>query len=459
VALPDQRLTPFGLAPLIGLLIAIGWSVGRPPSLDSTARLADRRLGLREQLGTALELVQRGDRRPMALAQVQRANVLVAHAQRGWPREPARDVRTLCACAAAALAIVALVGMSEPLLQGLPRISVIARSPSVARDNDSDAQLAPPAVSAGRLADLLNTLERQRREAALEPGERDRLADFERELADTTAKARGTQRALDRLADALQQISAGRDVAEAVQRGRFAEAAAGLEAIGRNSDHLTIQARAQLAAALRQAAELTRESPELAEREQRAADALAGADYEATDKALDDLAQALLRAGGSMLSEEDLAAAWERLREARRDAPSTTLNPPSSTDAQRTSIGEASGSARAGMGVQPPGPRQGGQGIGQGLGDGQPDPTAGRLEAVGVPVEVPLRPGLGSAPPGQPQDLSSHPTTRLTELVSTAQPQPASHTAPRPLRAETRDLPLDARPLIRAYFTSDGNGP
>src|SRR5205085_7338828 len=179
-------------------------------------------------------------------------------------------------------------------------------------------------------------------------------------------------------------------VAENLLQGDYARAAEALTALGRESDQLSPTGRRQLADALRQAQSALRPlSPELAERVQRAAQALTGRDYRRTEQALGDLAEAVAQAGRGVVPQGDLGMLGEALAE------------------QGADLDEAL-AALAGMGMEGAGQAQG-QGNGP-PGNGPPGTQPGaangadapRLGAPGAPVPIDNLPSLDGAPSALP---------------------------------------------------------
>src|SRR4029453_5054399 len=116
------------------------------------------------------------------------------------------------------------------------------------------------------------------------------------------------------------------------------------------------QAKAQLAQALRSAAGESPAAPELANREQRAADALAGRDYEAARRAMEDLANEVARRGGQVVPQQELADAWDRVAEERRaqgqsESQAASRPPEPNAGRQARDRGQPGGSPSAGSGA------------------------------------------------------------------------------------------------------------
>jgi hypothetical protein len=255
-------------------------------------------------------------------------------------------------------------------------------------------------------------------------------------LAERTAQTRVSQQALDQLVDALRQVSAGRDIAEAHERGDYREAARRLAELGRNSDQLSSQATAQLGNALRNSSQAASNTPELAERERRAAQALSQNDFSAIEESLRDLAQTMQSTGDTTLTSEQLRIAWAELEE------------------QRRKLGMQTGDVRA-SDVPTIQDDEGNPGAGLSDGAAQREAHGTRLQTAGVPVDVQLQAGPGSSR----ADARPGDRTQLAEITGAS----SSASALRPgegrvIRAERHEIPGDLRPLLRRYF-DDAGGP
>ena len=119
----------------------------------------------------------------------------------------------------------------------------------------------------------------------------------ESDLAPRVRQAQAEQEALDRLAQALGQVSAAQTAADAIQRGDFGEARQQLSSLGEESDQLSEAAKKQLAQALQQAASATGADKQLADRERQAAVALSRNTYSDQRNALRQLGEQVERSG------------------------------------------------------------------------------------------------------------------------------------------------------------------
>ncbi|MCC6445717.1 MAG: hypothetical protein IT210_19965 [Armatimonadetes bacterium] len=145
LAPPPERAA--GLMAAIGAAAGAAYGLSRRVSAMDAARLADTRLGLRERLGTALELSRAAAPGPFAAAQIADAAGR-AHAldiRRAFPVGPARELWWLAASASALL--LALYAPSIPLFQS-PRTR--AENAALRREGDKIVRVARQAKAAAR---------------------------------------------------------------------------------------------------------------------------------------------------------------------------------------------------------------------------------------------------------------------------------------------------------------------
>lgn len=489
------------LAALGGLGLGMLWGFVRPPSLLRTARVADERFGLAARAGTAVELLRAPSGR---LAEVQLADAAraLAAARDGWPFAPAlvwREALVGVAMVGALFGLLRLEGQGPSLLVSLP----VGQPEGAAEAGEREALAAPTLAAlatgaagqqAGKPTASLRTLDelRRAREAGtLTPEQAGATLDqVEADLNQRSAEARGQRQTLDRLARALSQVSAGEAAAESIQQGDLSQAADELRQLGKEADQLSPDAKSQLGQALRRAAtESPRNSP-LADRERRAADALAGRDYQAQQAALAALGDELARAAGQTPSESEIAAAAERLqaeRDAAQQAGGSSAQQAGGSAGQQAG-GSAGQRAAAGQGGEPrtaEGGQGGGSGAGRGEGSGrgsgggvqgdgpgevqatrpradngpaersspldlgQPAP---RLDVAGKQVEVPARPGSD----GQPNGRAERADGTDGQVVDRADTTFDSSALSAPVQAggqsERIVVPGDQRQVVRDYF-------
>ena len=501
--------TYYGGPVVASLALALLVSLFRYPSPMEAARTADHRLALREKLGTAVELIGAGrgrtPRNPFAHRQLATAIEAADWARQHW--RPARGTgRGLGLAAALGLATVGmllLTGLDERLPQPIPRPSAWSLLP---RQDPSAEQAAPePAPSAAEptvspdqggptaaVTRAIDDLRRARESGTIGAGEAaNRLAQAESELSRQTGESRAQREALDRLGQALDQVAAGAPAAENIQRGDYDGAGEEIGKLGTESDQLSPQAKSQLAQALRSAAGESPSSPELAAKERRAADALAGRDYEAARRAMEDLGEEVARRGRDVVPQQELARAWdqvdqERRRQGRAESAARQGQDPASGQRQAGSEGAQRSAQASGQGAEN---RASGQGSGagnesggggedgEGSGDGgdasgrvagppagaesvgtfQPAGQAARLDVQGRPVEVDVKPGQRSGQrPGDPEqeDPNRQDSDEVGGVSSVSGQAPRAITSAAP--AESNFVPTDRRQVVRDYFSPEG---
>jgi hypothetical protein len=418
-----------GLLPTLGLLAGLA----RWPSALAAARQADRRLGLEERLGTAVDLTSQPHHAspPIVRAQVADALDRARAARRRWPSPLFAAVDHLAAVA----------GLGMLAVGALALLSAGGDLPA------STATLVTPP------GDRLGALEVPREAAVPEPPPlvnlepplpiqfAPRPPDASQQGAAEADPAR--QAALDRLADALGQVSATQPAAEQLASGQYSQAADELAQLAVDVDQLSPAARQALAEALRNAADATASTESaLADAERRAAEALGGSNYERQRRALQDLAQQLDRSSTGLARSPQPASPGQAQ--------------PGDAAGEQDRLGDVSdGSGQPGdggtAGSTPPGAGAPGAG-GDGSGTTRPAPGQNqRLATAGEQVEVPsavndaaaVRPAGPNAPTEELQDGLGAGGAR-----EALRPQEMGSVVP-----ERNALPTDARrDLVREYF-------
>jgi hypothetical protein len=295
---------------------------------------------------------------------------------------------------------------------------------------------------------------------------------------------------MERLARALGQVSASEDAAESIQRGDYDQAAQQLSKLAQESDQLSNDARNQLSQALRRAAAETTGNQALADRERRAADALAARDYQQQRAALSALGEEVARAAGQTASQSELSDAMAQLQEERQATAGNAAapagqSPSADAAAQSAAAGQSAPQDQSGAGGQAAGalPGNGEGGLGdvddgtsgldpsasgsrQSLGDA-PSEKAGsnqvgapapRLDVAGKPVEVQVRPrsdgepGMATDRPGPEDQVVQENQTRYDSDGLAAPIQAGG-------QAERIVVPGEQRQVVRDYFARrDGKG-
>ena len=468
---------------LVPLILALLVSAFFYPSAMSAARIVDRRLELAERLSTAVEIIAEDPEDMVPWAQVMSASEAAAWAQANWRGGP-RLGRAL-----ALTAIFGFLAAGALLLTGPEGRNLLPRSPlpsPLAQEEPAPAA-SPTAVAAapkpeqqrtappppqpqpnGRTAGVqraVQEVQRGREAGTLDAGAAaNRLAQAEGELSRQTQQSRTDQQALDRLGQALDQIAAGHEAAEALRRGDYEEAAREIAELGTESDQLSQDAKNQLAQALRQAANDSASSPELSQAERKAADALTGRDYEQAAQAMTDLANQVTTRGNNVIPQSELGRAWDQVNQERR-----AQGQPESAGSARGQEGQQQ-SRQQNRGQQGQGQQgqqgqsnqpQNGQGIGtapsQGgpPGEGQADEPAPRLDTQGKPVEVELKPGgQNDTKPGDADKPDDKPLDETGSIATSSAASPGQVTSAAP--PEINFVPSGRRDIVREYFRGPG---
>jgi len=484
------------VAAAVGL--ALLSSLFRYPSPMDAAKAADRRLGLRERIGTAVELAGLGVQGSLARRQLATAVDAAGWARQNWRAGPSagRDLAVAAGLGLLAAAVILVSSLEDRLPAAIPRPSIwslLPGDPSSAERaaTDDPAGASGPATLAraetsGRTAAVVRSLEdlrRARQSGAIGAGEAaDRMAQAESELSRQTQDSRTQREALDRLGRALDQVAAGRPAAERIQRGEYGRAGEEITTLGTESDQLSPQAKAQLAQALRSAAAESQAAPDLAARERRAADALPGRDYEPARRAMKDLGDEVARRGQNVIPQQELAQAWDRLDEERRSqGPGDNLAaaqrqarsngsqqapqaPRSAPGSQSSASAPGSEPGDAGPGdpeASGPGDGEGADPVGaasltpgaQSVGEFQPAGQARRLDVQGRPVEVDVQPGQQPGQRAGDQDpRNERPSDQLGAISAISGEAPGRVSAAVP--AESNFVPSERRQVVRDYFSS-----
>lgn len=331
--LPSTQVRLVGLLLLGPVLVGLGVYLARLGWHDlRIARLVDLSAGLKDRLTTAVELVQGRISSPLADRQV--ADALARGAQIPparvfpWRWHPLR-------WAAAALLLALFFWLT---LQTNPRDRILAREAEARqaiaavranieqlKNELGDAQNPSPELQQAR-----EQLERLSRELAEAGPNREqamaRLGEAEQNLAgQLSPRAQAERFGLDRLARELERSGQAPGTGEQFRQGdRQAPARALANVAGRLGD-ISAENREALAQALERAAQtLQGINPALAERLQRAADALRRGDLEGARQALEEAARLAGEMGRRVEGQERLARVVSRLEAERQQLAGAT---------------------------------------------------------------------------------------------------------------------------------------
>jgi hypothetical protein len=415
------------------VLAAVVLALVRWPSPRETALAADRRLGLEERLSTALELMRGSHYGRFVELQLRDTIGHTASVQRTWLL---LDTRTRNE-ALVALAAIALATSVALLLPGVPRpvasppTEIAAATVDVATQDDLGQRLVP-----------LDTADQSvganaQPQASTAP---------QPDLANRVQQDAAERSALDSLAQALGNVSAGQPAADAIQQGDFAGARDQLQNLADNADQLSDAAKQQLGRGLQQAAAATTQTDRaLADREQQAAQALTRSTYTDQRQTLRALADQVQRSGSRSVSSDQLQREVGQLQQQSASAQASGAAQPGA----QPGPGQADGAAASGQA-----PDGSGQQTGAGVGTASdPDVLAdhqSRLDTAGQEVQVPTRLGKGPGvrPPNGTEDQSTpDPGLGGRSVAELAQAQQTGQVTP-----EQNLVPGEQRPVVRGYF-------
>ncbi|MFN8523312.1 MAG: hypothetical protein U0821_09435 [Chloroflexota bacterium] len=441
------------------------------PTTGGAARLADRRFGLGEQLGTAVELLEGREHGPIERLQLASARAVAQTARQNWHGGPSATRPLILAAALALLAAGLLIprltvpraptALGQPPAIDLPSPRA-AENPRVPTPVLVPNAPSPTSPRAAAIANTINTTRRDRESGAIGADEAGRrLSAAARDLAGLAADAARQREALDRLASELSGIGASRAAAEAIQAGDYQRAGNEISSLGRESDQLSQQARSQLGQALQTAAADQRTTPRLANAERRAGEAIQRPDYESARASMESLGEQVARSATESATPSELAGLREQLdREARAQGQAPMSGQTASTTQRAPQSASRGGAGQPGNN---PGAQEGTRPADQGAfsGGSQPGSSPGaepadtgeappRLETAGRPVEIDALPSGGPRRESNKNDPAADEVGRPS-VVTSAGPGGRAASAP----AEPNLVPPASRDLVRGYFGPD----
>ncbi|MFN8455117.1 MAG: hypothetical protein U0401_10705 [Anaerolineae bacterium] len=407
-------LVPMALVALISLL----WSI-RPLRLKKMIDRLDRRLALQARLITAQEVdtPTAADNPVVQQLLLEAVNIVIGLRQRirAFDRGFWLEFQALIGVAALLSALLLL----DALTPDLPNATVV-ELPAAWQEPKADAIIPP--------------------DPHLMP------PPFQPQMqAQQTQSAEALRQALGALADALRDQAVTRSIAEALDRGDLAGAAAGLRRLADQLGDLSAQARTQLGEALQEAAQKAgSNAPNVTEPAQAGSQALGADNLQAAQQALEALAEAI----------ESLA---QTPQESAQAEPQPSGDPGQQNgQAQANAEGESQPQNEGEAQAQQPGQsdqpgENGGTGPGSGEGTGGNQPSEDeRLAIEGQPLEL-KSDGQSDEQVLQPAKLDAQAGD------GTAQDSPFGR---QPANAATSDLgpdpltyPWAKREVIRKYFT------
>jgi len=462
------------LAGLAGLLALAGVAAGlavawlRPRPLHRLARILDRRFDLAERLTTAVEIGSGRLRATPMMAGAQLADTLQAAGRvDAGVMLPVRASRPgLIASGAVAAVVALLLWLPNPQEDVLQQRAAV-RAAIEEQVEGLEAMREEVARSEG-----LSETEREMLLQALEEAIADlgsgqmtpeeavaTLSETEQALAPLQDPgAAGVAAGLERAAGAMADSELTRDIAEALARGDYEEAARALAAYGSiDGEPLTREEELELARQLVEAAGAVAEGdPVLAERLSQAADAIEGGDVAEAREAIRDAAQRMGDAGQVVQRQEAIERTLAQLQEGRERV----------GKAGGTEPGAGSSSGQGGAADQG-GPVAGQQG-GEGAGGGQQTRPGHHEDAgTGAPydeVYVPYRFDEGGAgadvgredagQDGAPVGDVPVPVPEGGQAGVPYQEVYADYAAEAGAALEGSAIPLGLKQYVREYFSS-----
>ena len=416
---------PLGLAALGALVLAF-WR----PSWPYLARQADRQLGLKERLTTAVEL-QGGSREtgvgsrgrdslpdsrlptPDSLANLQLGDA-VAHFRRVEPLEafPLRvSARELYALVAVTVVAVALAVLPNSMQQTVRQRELVQQAvkQEAERLNKLADQVQTSALD--NPSDDLQQVEQALREGAKALDQRSMsgeealaaLAALEQRLQGLGGQNSGDlEEALSSLAGSLAQDPNTRQLGTSLAKGDYKQAAEDLRQVSRGVENLSPAERQRLARSMRQAGQrAARANPSLGQSMSQSANALEQGNPSESQGALGNAADQIERSAGQLRAGAERERAQSQLQQSR----SAISRSVQQAQAQGQGQGQGQGRGQAGArqpGAQGGGPEGGEEGSGQGQGQGQ---SQGEGD-----------PGSGDRPGGSAAGTGSNPNTRSEEV-------------------------------------------
>ena len=412
---------PLALAAL-GALTLVFWR----PSMSQLALQADRQLGLKERLTTAVELQGRpvgavreppqdegkADPAPTALAGLQLQDA-VSHFRRVEPLEafpirvPYRELYAVVALAALAVVLVVLPNAMEGTVRQREQIQQSIKQ-EAERLNKLADQIA--AANFENPSEELQQIEQTLRDGANALEQRSlsgeealaALAAMEQRLQALQGQGAGdVEEALSSLAGSMAQDPNTRPVGTSLARGEYKQAAEELRQLGPKTEQMSPAERSRLARSMRQAGQrASRGNPALGQSLSQSANALEQGSTGESQNALDNAAGQLERAEGQLRAGSERERAMAQSQQSRGSISRSVQQ----QQAQNRGQGQGQGQGQAGS------RQEGGQAGGGEPGD---DGTngAGQQGSGGEGDQ-----GNGDRPGGSAAGSGSNPNSRSDEI-------------------------------------------
>jgi hypothetical protein len=392
------------------------------PTRVGLARFLDQGYGLDASLATSLELAQgQMDSRlaPHILNQAARTAYRIGRTRRLRLHRVAREQVLALGLAVMTLGVVLLLFLANdvnrrafvpvPHLPDVKQAQQASTDPNNPQANLQDQQLTPEQLQ---------------------------------QLAVQSAQA---QQDLQRLADALSDDSATKQVAQDIQNGDYNAAAQDLQKVANNLDQVSQQAQQQIAQDLQQAASgNTPGNQDLTQAEQQASQSLQQGNPSDASQALRNLANQVQQTGGQVRSQQEISQA---LQDAQQRANGNGQQPgqqpgqPDQSGQPQNANGQNSDQNGPGAGLGQPVPYQAG------------DPT--QVQNVGTngnPLQLQGQP-QGQAQPlpggnGAPQQNTNNGQGSGGNAPQTGQQGAVDQASP-----DSNRVPRDRRDVVQGYFS------
>jgi hypothetical protein len=369
--------------------------------------------------------------------------------------------------------------------------------------------LSPAAAGANPLANQLNALQQQLTNQSVTPEQyQQELKQVQQQIQEQADQSLSTQQALNTLASALKDMSATQSVSDSLTQGNYQAASQQLSDLSKQLNQLSPDARQQLAQRLAQAAQQTQKTdPSISQSASSTASALQQGNQGQAAQGMQDLAQAVSQASNQVAQQSQLGQALSDVQQQLGDQSGSPGNPsqanpgspgnPGNPANQPEGAGVGQASEQQGANPQDangtPG-QTGAQGDAGSSGNGGPMAPGGlgdaSMSATSSQIQQDLAAGTGGgvgnaagAPPlsGAQQSLdvggvkltivgkASAPGSSATSAGDRSDPltasgnstisgagssQAAASNIAINVHAESNDVPLDRKPVVREYFSN-----
>ena len=393
------------------------------PTRMGLARFLDQGYGLSASLATSLELAQGqmdSHLAPYILNHAARTAYRIGRTRHLRLHRTGREAVMALGLAITALGVALLLLLANDLPQH--PFAPVPKLPDVkqAQQNGVDANGNPTSLADQQLT-----------------------TDQLQQLAVQSAQA---QQDLKRLADALNDNSATKQVAQDLQNGNYDAAAQDLQQVANNIDQLSPAARQQIANDLQQAAsQNTSGSQGLTDAEKKAAASLQQGNPNDAAQGVRGLANQVKQSGGQVRSQQDLSQA---IHDAQQRANSGQQGQQGQQD--------GSGKPQSGNGQNSSDQNGPGAGLGQPVPYQPGDPTqVQNLGSAGNPLPLTGKPQGQSQPlpggQGNPQNINNA-TGSGGSAPTSGQQGTVGQSAP-----DSNRVPRDRRDVVQGYFTQPGS--